>query len=75
MVATPSLRPGLEIDSACWLLLVYVSTYGGGHKGLRGSGRRDIIEARWVARRLQLGILSAVMQRVFGLRLRRISFL
>ena len=30
---------------------VYVSVYGGGHKGLRGSGRREIVEARCVARR------------------------
>ena len=30
---------------------VYVSVYGGGHKSLRGSGRRDIVEARCVARR------------------------
>ena len=31
--------------------LFIVSVYGGGHKGLRGSGRREIVEARCVARR------------------------
>ena len=38
MVATPSLYPSFQVQSASWFLLVYVSVYGESHKGLRGSG-------------------------------------
>ena len=61
MVTTQSLDPGIQVIYASWFSLVYVSIYGGGHKGLRGSGRRVIIKAKCVARSLQLNIWSQLL--------------
>ena len=60
-VTTQNPDPGIQVTYASWFLLVYVSIYGGGHKGLRGSRSRENSKAKCVSRSLQLAILSLLL--------------